>query len=103
MDRTLLEWLSGLGWSAFTWSLGGLLLGNGVALLLFFRKRDRALVQQYTSLWLGANLLLVAIGVGVPAIAAVARLAVLGARTVAPALFTLPVQTPEARVHLADY
>lgn len=102
MDRTLLEWLGGLGWSVFTWSLAALLLLNGGALLLFLRRRDRTLVQQYTSFWLAANLLLIAVGVGGPAIAAVARLAVLGARAVAPAVFTFPTQAPQAGVLRTD-
>jgi hypothetical protein len=102
MESSLLQWLTGIGWTAFTWALGGLLLLNGLAISLLIVKRDQTLVQRYTSLWLAANLLLVAIGVGVPTVTAVARLAVMGARAVTPDVNWLPGQTPQARVMLAD-
>lgn len=102
MESSLLQWLTGIGWTAFTWALGGLLLLNGAAVTLWIVKPDRMLVQRYTSLWLAGNLLLVAIGVGVPTITAVARLAVMGARAVTPGTNWLPTQTPQARVMLAD-
>lgn len=102
MESSLLQWLTGIGWTAFTWSLGGLLLLNGLAITLWITKRDRSLVQRYTSFWLAANLLLVAIGVGVPTVTAVARLAVMGARAVTPGVNWFPGETPQARVMLAD-
>lgn len=84
MQATLMQWLSGIGWTAFVWALGALILLNVGAFVLFVSRGDRSLVERYTPWWLAANLLLVGIGVGIPAITAVARLAVLGASAVLP-------------------
>jgi nitrate reductase gamma subunit len=84
MQSSLMQWLASVGWTAFTWALAGLLLLNAGAVALLIRRRDRHMVQRYTSLWLAGNLLLVTVGVGIPAITAVARLALLGASTVVP-------------------
>ena len=101
MTSPLLQWLASIGWTAFTWALAGWLALNLAALLLFL-KRDRALVERYTSMWLAANLLLVAIGVGVPAITSTARLVMIGVGAIVPAAPSLAQQTPEVRVRLAD-
>jgi hypothetical protein len=84
MQPSLMQWLASVGWTAFTWALAGLLLLNVGAVALLILRRDRHAVQRYTSFWLAGNLLLVAVGVGIPAITAVARLALLGASTVVP-------------------
>lgn len=102
MDRTLLQWLAGIGWTAFTWSLAALLLLNIASAIWFFSRADRSSVQRYTSWWLAGNLLLVTIGVGVPTITAVARLAVMAARAAIPTGNLSPIQTPEVRIPLAD-
>lgn len=84
MQVPLTQWLAGVGWIAFTWALAALILVNAAAFLLFSARGNRDHVARYTSWWLAANLLLIAIGVGVPAITAVARLALVAARVVLP-------------------
>lgn len=86
MDVTVLTWLQRVGWSAFTWALVGMLLVNGAALFVYIWKRERSLVNSWTGPVLAANILLVAIGVGVPLITSVARLAILGMRGVIPGM-----------------
>lgn len=90
MQATLTQWLAGVGWTAFTWALAALILVNVGAFVLFTSRGDRSLVERYTSWWLAANFFLLAIGVGVPAITAVARLAILGASAVLPDVFFAP-------------
>ncbi len=86
MLTSMTDWLGNLGWTAFAWALGALLMLNVASVALLLTRRDRELVQRYTALWLAANLLLVAIGVGVPAITAVARLTLMGIGAVVPDL-----------------
>ena len=86
MDVTVLMWLQRVGWSAFTWALAGILVVNGAALFAYIWKRERSLVNTWTGPVLAANILLVAIGVGVPLITSVARLAILGMRGVIPGM-----------------
>lgn len=81
---TFAQWLAGVGWIAFTWALAALILLNVGAFVLFSARGNRDHVARNTSWWLAANLLLIAIGVGVPAITAVARLALVAARVVLP-------------------
>jgi hypothetical protein len=84
MQATLTQWLAGIGWTAFIWALAALIIINVGAFIAFTARGDRALVERYTTWWLGANLFLLAIGVGIPAITAVTRLAILGASVVLP-------------------
>ncbi|WP_310570631.1 hypothetical protein [Gemmatimonas sp.] len=86
MDVTVLSWLQSIGWSAFTWALGGVLLVNGVALLAFIWKGERSLVNAWTGPVLAINIVLVAIGIGVPMVTSVARLAIIGMRGVIPGI-----------------
>jgi hypothetical protein len=74
MTSHLAAWLASIGWTAFVWALGGLLVVNGAALAAWVWKRDRALVQLWVAPWLAANLLLVLLGVGVPAATSAVRL-----------------------------
>ena len=90
MDVTVLNWLQRTGWSAFTWALAGVLLVNGVALVAFIWKRERSLVNAWTGPVLAANIVLVAIGIGVPMVTSAARLAILGMRSVIPAIAISP-------------
>lgn len=95
MDHWLHDLLSRLGWAAFTLAFGSWLLLNGGAALLLWWKRDCALVQRYTSWWVALNVLLLAIGVGVPAMTAAAQLAVRALQPVrAPAAILTTAQTP---------
>ena len=90
MDVTVLHWLQSAGWSAFTWALAGVLLVNGAALSAFLWKRERSLVNAWTGPVLAANIVLVAIGIGVPMVTSAARLAILGMRSVIPAIAISP-------------
>jgi hypothetical protein len=84
MQATITQWLAGIGWTAFTWALAALIVVNVGAFVAFTSRGDRSLVERYTSWWLAANLFLLSIGVGIPAITAVTRLALLGASAVLP-------------------
>ncbi len=86
MDVTALSWLQRIGWSAFTWALAGMLLVNVLALFAFLWKREKSLVNAWTGPILAANIVLVAIGLGVPLVTSAARLAILGMRSVVPAI-----------------
>lgn len=96
MDSSLLQWLAGIGWTAFSWALAGLLLLNAAAVTMLIVSRDRTLVQRFTSLWLAGNLLLLCIGVGVPSVTAVARLAVMGAKAVIPNAVSFAASAPDS-------
>lgn len=74
MTSNLAAWLTTIGWTAFVWALGGLLVVNGAAIAAWVWKKDRALVQQWVAPWLAANLLLVLLGVGIPAATSAVRL-----------------------------
>lgn len=90
MDVTVSSWLQSIGWSAFTWALGGVLLVNGLALAAFIWKREQSLVNAWTGPVLAINIVLVAIGIGVPMVTAVARLAIIGMRGVLPGIGISP-------------
>ena len=99
MDTVLTEWLAGMGWRAFTWSLAGLLLLNGAAAIAFVLQGSRGLVQRWTSVWLAGNLLLLVMGIGVPATTSTARLVVSVAQLSVPTSVWDDAETPagEAR------
>lgn len=84
MQTSLLQWLANIGWAAFTWSLAGLLLLNAGAAAFMVARGTRDVVQRFTGAWLAANLLLLVVGVGIPAITAIARLTLLAVRMVVP-------------------
>ncbi len=84
MDISVLGWLQRVGWSAFTWALAGLLLVNAIALFAFFWKREKSLVNAWTGPVLATNVVLIAIGIGVPVVTSAARLAILGMRSMVP-------------------
>ena len=87
MDVTMLSWLQRIGWSVFTWALAGVLLVNGAALVALVWKRERTLVNAWTGPVLAINIVLIAIGVGVPMVTLVARLAIFGMRSQIPGIF----------------
>lgn len=84
MQATLTHWLASIGWTSFTWALAALIVVNVSAFVVFATRGDRRLVERYTPWWLATNVVLLAIGVGIPAITAVTRLALLGASAVLP-------------------
>jgi predicted membrane-bound mannosyltransferase len=84
MEQSVVSWLGQVGWNAFVWSLGGLILLNGAAIALWIWRKDRDLVHRYVAPWLAANALLIMMGVGVPAVASAGRLIVLATSNSAP-------------------
>jgi hypothetical protein len=89
-------WLDGMANSVFALSATLFLVINVGAAAAVFLKRDRAMVNRWTARWLGANLLLVGAGVGVPVAATVVRLAV-NAVSATRVLRSVPQEAIEAR------
>ncbi len=77
MGSSTVEWLGRLGWGTFVVALAGLLIVNGAAIAAWIARRDRELVRRWVAPWLAANLLIVFVGVAVPAVTSAARLAIL--------------------------
>jgi hypothetical protein len=76
MDVPVIDWLNGVSGTVFRVAALLFVLVNAGAVALVIVRRDRALVQRWTSPWLAANLLLLGAGIGVPTLAALAKLAV---------------------------
>ncbi len=68
--------LGTLGATAFRWSAVAFLLLNGLAAIGVFLTRDRRLVNRLTSPLVAANLVLLATGVGLPALTLAVKLVV---------------------------
>jgi hypothetical protein len=71
-----MQWLSALSTTVIKLSVVLFVIVNSVTLGVFAVKRDRALVQRWTSPWLGANMLLIAAGVGTPLVVGITKLAI---------------------------
>lgn len=71
-----MTWLSDFGTQVFAWSLGIFLVINSAAAIAWFVRRDRALVNRWTSRILAADLLLIGTGVGVPIVTTMARMTI---------------------------
>jgi len=67
--ESLTALLGTLGATLFRWSAIAFLVVNGLAAAVFFVTRDRGLVNRWTSRLVATNLLLLGVGVGVPAVA----------------------------------
>ncbi len=76
MALSVFDWLGTFGATAFRWSVLAFVVINGLAIATVVVTRDRTLVNRWTGRLLGANLLLVATGIGIPLMATVTRLAV---------------------------
>ena len=76
MDVDIMQWLSVLSSTVIRLSIVLFVLVNAVALGVFAVKRDRTLVQRWTSPWLAANLLLVGAGVGTPLLVGITKFAI---------------------------
>jgi hypothetical protein len=76
MESEFVTWLGQLGSAAFRWSVVGIVVVNGLAVAAFAVTRDRALVNRWTGRLLGANLLLIGAGLGVPLATSATRLAI---------------------------
>lgn len=86
MQSTVVSWLDSMGSLAFTVSAWAFIVLNGFALALFAWKRDRGLVNRWTSGFLALNLVLLGTGLGVPLLTFTARTALVA---VAPAFQVL--------------
>ena len=76
MDVDIMQWLSVLSSTVIRLSVVLFVVVNAVALGVFAVKRDRALVQRWTSPWLATNLLLVGAGVGTPLLVGITKFAI---------------------------
>lgn len=76
MESAILEWLGGVGSTAFRWSMTAFFVVNGVAVAAMILTRDRSLVNRWTGRILAVNLVLAGTGIGIPVATAVTRLAV---------------------------
>ena len=73
MPGTILSWLDGIGSTAFTLSAIAFVAINAIAITAVLLTRDRGLVNRFTPYFLGANLVLLGTGLGVPLAALAAR------------------------------
>ena len=76
MDVDILQWLSSLSATVIRASIVLFVAVNAVALATFAVRRDRSLVQRWTSPWLATNLVLIGAGVGTPLLIGLAKFAV---------------------------
>ena len=76
MDVDIMQWLSVLSSTVIRLSVVLFVLVNAVALGVFAVKRDRALVQRWTSPWLATNFLLVGAGIGTPLLIGITKFAI---------------------------
>ena len=76
MDSQIIAWLSAVSGTILRVCGTLFILVNGLAIGAFMLKRDRSMVQRWTSPWLAANLLLIGAGAGVPLVAGIVKSAV---------------------------
>jgi len=76
MDADIMQWLGAVSSTVVRLAAVLFVLVNGVALAVFAVKRDRSLVQRWTSPWLATNLVLVGAGVGTPLLIGITKFAV---------------------------
>jgi hypothetical protein len=76
MESNLVQWLDAVGSRVFGICVVLLVVTNVAGVAMVAIKRDRAMVNRWTPRFLGANLALLATGLGVPAITMVGKIAV---------------------------
>jgi hypothetical protein len=76
MENQVIDWLSGFSDSVLRICAFLFVAVNGLAVGALLVKRDRSLVQRWTSPWLAANLLLIGAGGGVPLVTGAIKLVV---------------------------
>ena len=76
MDADIMQWLGSVSSTVVRLSIVLFVLVNAVALGVFAVKRDRALVQRWTSPWLATNFVLVGAGVGTPLLVGITKFAI---------------------------
>lgn len=74
--ETLADSIGAFGSTLFRWSVIGLVLVNATAVAAFAASRSRDVVNRWTSRLVATNLLLLATGLGVPAVTLAMRLVV---------------------------
>jgi len=87
MQMAVVQWLDQLGSTAFTFSAWAFVLLNGYGVAMVAWRRDRAMVNRWTSRFLAANLLLLGVGLGVPTMTLAVRTAIV---TLAPVMRIQP-------------
>lgn len=90
MDVAVIEWLNGVSGTVVRVAATLFVLLNGAAVGLVAIRRDRALVQRWTSPWLAANLLLLGAGIGIPTLASLAKLVVYAFAGAGTSAVTMP-------------
>ena len=89
MEPSFVQWLDRVGTLALFVAITLFVIVNGLFIAGIIVRRDRALVNTWTSRILAVDLALVALGLGVPAVSATARF---GARMLMPEIrSTLPM------------
>lgn len=96
MEAAILAWLQNVAIRAFGISLFLLLAIDGAFALIVFLKRDREIVNRWTSRVLAANLVLAGTGVGVPMLALGSRVAVQAIAPLVPSFSTIVDNDDEA-------
>jgi hypothetical protein len=76
VDFDVMQWLGVLSSTVIKLSVVLFVVINAVALGVFSVRRDRALVQRWTSPWLAANILVVGAGVGTPLLVGITKFAI---------------------------
>ena len=76
MEFDVMQWLSAVSSTVIKLSVVLFVIVNAVALGVFAVKKDRALVQQWTSPWLATNLVLVGAGLGTPLVIGITKFAI---------------------------
>jgi hypothetical protein len=83
MQAEVVAWLDRFGSTAFTLSAWAFVILNAAGAAVIAWKRDRTMVNRWTSRFLAANLVLLGTGLGVPVAALAVRSAIV---TLSPAL-----------------
>jgi hypothetical protein len=76
MDAEIMQWLGNLSSTVVRLSAVLFVVVNAVVLGVFAVKRDRSLVQRWTSPWLAANAILIGAGVGTPLLIGITKFAI---------------------------
>jgi hypothetical protein len=76
MQTAVVDWLDHVGSAAFTMSAWAFVILNGAGVAVLTWKRDRSLVNRWTSRFLAVNLMLLGMGLGIPVAAMAVRTAI---------------------------
>jgi len=76
MDADILQWLGSLSSTVVRLCALLFVVVNAVALGVFAVKKDRSLVQRWTSPWLATNFLLIGAGIGTPLVVGITKFAI---------------------------